>query len=441
MNMNVVFFQQTATIDQQNLARSTAIADGSFRQLIGQATSETPIVADVVSLEKTTEENVNQLLNWLEQLPEDDLAMLINWFETEFNLKINNLQQLVTGLSALDVSKIELDRELIQELVNVLTLNEESEQDSSSEMISTQTPIIPIETYLATIEKSESSRVSHRVVAESINQVLNQFEDFSQNDAKQLLDLLKQMQATKEPISVVLDQLATQEADQSKLTTFAKVYENFLKKTTLADKTSYHSNTTVTSKDVLKWVRATLEQVHSTTEEQANTFGQMFSQQRTDSSVEQLQIQLGQSVETAEQVNEQLLSQFEKAISQSRFIQNLSGNNQLLLKLAPKSLGTIMVELTEIDGEMLVKLTASSQMAKEALEANIRELRHMFAPHNIVIEKQEAEPIFVEQPSPYEDMPDEQESHEQNQQSSQTEQIDRDEETIRFEDLLYQERV
>ncbi|HHU19353.1 MAG TPA: hypothetical protein GXZ58_03780, partial [Bacilli bacterium] len=167
MNMNVVFFQQTATIDQQNLARSTAIADGSFRQLIGQATSETPIVADVVSLEKSTETNVNQLISWLEQLPEDDLEMLINWFESEFDVKINNFQQLVTGLSALDVSKIELDRELIKELVNVLTLNEESEQDSSSEMISTQTPIIPIETYLATIEKSESSRVSHRVVAES----------------------------------------------------------------------------------------------------------------------------------------------------------------------------------------------------------------------------------------------------------------------------------
>ena len=441
MNMNVVFFQQTATIDQQNLARSTAIADGSFRQLIGQATSETPIVADVVSLEKSTETNVNQLISWLEQLPEDDLEMLINWFESEFDVKINNFQQLVTGLSALDVSKIELDRELIKELVNVLTLDEEPEQDSSSEMISTQTPIIPIETYLATIEKSESSRVSHRVVAESINQVLNQFEDFSQNDAKQLLDLLKQLQATKEPISVVLDQLATQGTDQSKLTTFAKVYENFLKKTTLADKTSYHSNTTVTSKDVLKWVRAAIEQVHSTTEEQANTFGQMFSQHRTDSAIEQLQIQLGQSVETGEQLNEQLLSQFEKAISQSRFIQNLSGNNQLQLKLAPKSLGTIMVELTEIDGEMLVKLTASSQMAKEALEANVRELRHMFAPHNVVIEKQAAEPIFVEQPSPYEDMPDQHEPNEQNQQSRQTEQIDHDEETIRFEDLLNQERV
>ncbi|HHU20790.1 MAG TPA: flagellar hook-length control protein FliK, partial [Bacilli bacterium] len=251
----------------------------------------------------------------------------------------------------------------------------------------------------------------------------------------------KQLQATKEPISVVLDQLATQGTDQSKLTTFAKVYENFLKKTTLADKTSYHSNTTVTSKDVLKWVRAAIEQVHSTTEEQANTFGQMFSQHRTDSAIEQLQIQLGQSVETGEQLNEQLLSQFEKAISQSRFIQNLSGNNQLQLKLAPKSLGTIMVELTEIDGEMLVKLTASSQMAKEALEANVRELRHMFAPHNVVIEKQAAEPIFVEQPSPYEDMPDQHEPNEQNQQSRQTEQIDHDEETIRFEDLLNQERV
>lgn len=232
-----------------------------------------------------------------------------------------------------------------------------------------------------------------------------------------------------------------QDADQSKLSAFTKVYDNFLKKTTLADQTTYRSNTTVTSKDVLKWVKAALEQTNLVKEETTHTFGQMFNQQRTDSSIEQLQIQLGQHAETAEQVNEQLLTQFEKAISQSRFIQNLSGNNQLLLKLAPESLGTIMVELTEIDGEMLVKLTASSQIAKEALEANVRELRNMFAPHNIIIEKQEAEPIFVDQPSPYEDLPDEQEPHEQNQPSSQNEPTDRDDDSIQFEDLLYQERV
>lgn len=440
MNMNVVFFQQTPQLGQQGPMQSTQAISVPFRQLVNQTTNETPMVENTIDVKESTETSVRRLMNWLEQLSEEDLDALINWFETEFNVEVNHLQQLVNGLTALDVSHIDQENELIEELVRVLALeDDQKDEESQANIVVNQNAIVAIHEYI-TIDQS-GKQLNNRAISESIDQVIAHFEDFSQSDAKQLLDLLKQMQATNEPLATIFENTTLQENDQSKLNVFEKVYENFIKKTTLADQTTYRSNTMVTSKDVLKWVRAALEQTSLTKGETANTFGQMFSQQRTDTTVEQLQIQLGQSVDTTEQVNEQLLSQFEKAISQSRFIQNLSGNNQLLLKLAPKSLGTIMVELTEIDGEMLVKLTASTQTAKEALEANVRELRHMFAPHNIVIEKQDAEPIFVEQPSPYEDMPDEQESHQQNQQSRQTEQIDYDDEAIRFEDLLYQERV
>lgn len=442
MNMNAVFFQQTPMIDQLNRMQSTKTADVPFRHLIAQASSEAPIIIDTVSTVTIdpSETKVSQLMSWLDQLSEDDLDTLIGWFETEFELNVNNIKQLVTGLVALDLTEIEQDDEMIQQLVAVLTTEEDQvDEESQSDLVVTQNSTLTIQTYL--VNGENDTRYTNRTMSESINELINQFDDFSQNDAKQLLDLLRQMQATNEPVSVILENATTQETDQAKLDVFSKVYENFFKKTTLSDQTTYRSDTTVTSKDVLKWVRAALEQTSTTKQEPTNTFGQMFSQQQTSSTIEQLQIQLGQHVETAERVNEQLLTQFEKAISQSRFIQNLSGNNQLLLKLAPESLGTIMVELTEIDGEMLVKLTASSQMAKEALEANVRELRNMFAPHNIVIQKQDPEPIIVEQPSPYEDLPEEQESHEQNQQAPHHDQTDRDDDSIRFEDLLYQERV
>jgi len=241
------------------------------------------------------------------------------------------------------VSHIDQENELIEELVRVLALeDDQKDEESQANIVVNQNAIVAIHEYI-TIDQS-GKQLNNRAISESIDQVIAHFEDFSQSDAKQLLDLLKQMQATNEPLATIFENTTLQENDQSKLNVFEKVYENFIKKTTLADQTTYRSNTMVTSKDVLKWVRAALEQTNLTKGETANTFGQMFRQQRTDTTVEQLQIQLGQSVETTEQVNEQLLSQFEKAISQSRFIQNLSGNNQLLLKLAPKSLGTIMVE-------------------------------------------------------------------------------------------------
>ena len=446
MNMNAVFLKQTPMIEQFNQTQATKAVSVPFRQIVAQASTETSGNIDLLSSQDTVDSvkfvdlKLNRLTDWINELSEEDFDAIVGWFEAEFDLKINNPQQLVTGILALETSDIELGSELIQKLVTVLELEvDHKEEDPQAELVISQNTIISIHQYLTNGESSV--KFNNRAVSDSINQVIESFDQFTQQDARQLLDLLRQMQAINEPLSVVLEDSSLQDADQSKLSAFTKVYDNFLKKTTLADQTTYRSNTTVTSKDVLKWVKAALEQTNLVKEETTHTFGQMFNQQRTDSSIEQLQIQLGQHAETAEQVNEQLLTQFEKAISQSRFIQNLSGNNQLLLKLAPESLGTIMVELTEIDGEMLVKLTASSQIAKEALEANVRELRNMFAPHNIIIEKQEAEPIFVDQPSPYEDLPDEQEPHEQNQPSSQNEPTDRDDDSIHFEDLLYQERV
>lgn len=440
MNMSAVFLQQTPVIDQMNRMQSTKTVDVPFRQLIAQSANEASIIVDTVSAIDPSETKLSQLISWLDQLSEDDLDVLIGWFETEFELNVNNLTQLVSGLVALDLTEIEQGDEMIQQLVAVLTTEEDQvEEATQSDLVISQNINLNTQTYL--VNSKNSTIYTNRDMSESVIKLINQFDQFSQNDAKQLLDLLKEMQTTNEPLAVILENATIQETDQAKLDVFSKVYENFIKKTTVANQTTYRSDTTVTSKDVLKWVRAALDQTNVVKDNAANTFGQMFSQQQTSSTIEQLQIQLGQHVETTEQVNEQLLTQFEKAVSQSRFIQNLSGNNQLLLKLAPESLGTIMVELTEIDGEMLVKLTASSQMAKEALEANVRELRNMFAPHNIVIEKQDAEPIIVEQPSPHENLPEEQESHEQNQQAPHHDQTDRDDDSIRFEDLLYQERV
>ncbi len=440
MNMSAVFLQQTPVIDQMNRMQSTKTVDVPFRQLIAQSANEASIIVDTVSAIDPSETKLSQLISWLDQLSEDDLDVLIGWFETEFELNVNNLTQLVSGLVALDLTEIEQGDEMIQQLVAVLTTEEDQvEEATQSDLVISQNINLNTQTYL--VNSKNSTIYTNHDMSESVIKLINQFDQFSQNDAKQLLDLLKEMQATNEPLAVILENATIQETDQAKLDVFSKVYENFIKKTTVANQTTYRSDTTVTSKDVLKWVRAALDQTNVVKDNAANTFGQMFSQQQTSSTIEQLQIQLGQHVETTEQVNEQLLTQFEKAISQSRFIQNLSGNNQLLLKLTPESLGTILVELTEMDGEMLVKLTASSQMAKEALEANVRELRNMFAPHNIVIEKQDAEPIIVEQPSPFKDLPNEQESHEQEQQETHNTEIDRDDDSIRFEDLLYQERV
>src|SRR5699024_3801864 len=136
---------------------------------------------------------------------------------------------------------IDQENELIEELVRVLALeDDQKDEESQANIAVNQNAIVAIDEYIA-IDQS-GKQLNNRAISESIDHVNAHFEDFSQSDAKQLLDLLKQMQATNEPLATIFENTTLQENDQSKLNVFEKVYENFIKKTTLADQTTYRSN-------------------------------------------------------------------------------------------------------------------------------------------------------------------------------------------------------
>lgn len=435
MNLSALLFQSTPIPSQSIRAEIQTDKQTSFGGLINSLMDLSINDIDMVQSDH------DKLLDWLENLSDEDLNLLFGWFEQKFELEIENNEQLIAELKALEELDLEQENEDIQILLNQFnSLDIQTEQISHFKAITNPTSSLDQNEYLSLID--QTTTLENEATLTTLDELINKFDSFSQEDAKQLLDLLRQMQASNQPLPDLVDKMIDQEGSKPNLEVLAKVYDNFEKRFALAQKTSYQADTTVTSKEVLKWVKAAIEQTSQQGEQSNSTFGQLFSQHRTDSSIEQLHIQLGDQVETTEQLSDQLISEFEKAISQSAFLQGKNGSQQLLLKLAPESLGTIRVELTEIDGEMLVKLTASSQMAKEALEANIKELRHMFSPQNIVIEKQESQPIFVDQQSPFDQQAeDEQELNEQEQQSMPNEQDSQEEDTVRFEDVLFQERV
>src|SRR5699024_4075522 len=79
----------------------------------------------------------------------------------------------------------------------------------------------------------------------------------------------------------------------------------------------------------------------------------------------------------------------------------------------------------EMNGEMTVKITVSSQATKKMLEANIHQLKNMFSPHQVVIEKQEIDfdeivkedALAKEQNNDEEQQPSEDEEKQQDHQS------------------------
>ncbi|WP_102028219.1 flagellar hook-length control protein FliK [Salirhabdus sp. Marseille-P4669] len=135
----------------------------------------------------------------------------------------------------------------------------------------------------------------------------------------------------------------------------------------------------------------------------------------------------------------QLLDQFEQAIKSSRFLQK-DGALQLTLKLRPAHLGDMVVKLTQVNGEMAVKISVASTAAKELLESNMNQLRHMFSPNQVVIEKQ-SDPILNDLPSHF---TNEENKEEQNQNqhlfqdNNEMDEEELDKEGTNFRDILFQ---
>lgn len=84
--------------------------------------------------------------------------------------------------------------------------------------------------------------------------------------------------------------------------------------------------------------------------------------------------------------SEQLISQFEKILSNSQMIK--TGNTQrLFIKLNPEHLGKLQIELIQKDSAMIAKITAASSQAKELLESQLQQLKSAFGAQNIQLDK------------------------------------------------------
>lgn len=172
----------------------------------------------------------------------------------------------------------------------------------------------------------------------------------------------------------------------------------------------YEANAKVTSTDISKWLQhalAVYEKSGNVEEGKQpdllarSTLGNQLKPDNAGSGqmtlptgpmtrMEQFVIHLNQT-QGSKPMGEQLIKQFQQVIKTSRFLTLNNGNSQLSIALKPDNLGNMMVKLTQINGEMAVKILVSSQAAKEMLESNIQQLKHMFSPQQVVIERQDLE--------------------------------------------------
>ncbi|QHE52194.1 flagellar hook-length control protein FliK [Pontibacillus sp. HMF3514] len=264
--------------------------------------------------------------------------------------------------------------------------------------------------------------------------------------AKQWLQLEKQSNVSAKDRPQLLQALKEQGVSQKGSHVWDKVLTNLQKRQTFSSMNQYGTDAKVTYKEFSKWMQNAWKNMNATSQSKQDVSSQQSVTASLDtmpmSKQEQYVIKMNTNQQEAN-THKQLIDQFQKVMNRSRFLSNQNGQ-QLSIKLKPGNLGEMMVRMTQQNGEMMVKIMVTSQTTKEMLEGNLQQLRHMFSPNQVVVEKQDLNVnsqqnmhFQKEQDEYSEEQHDPQSTNEENEH----EQHDEESESLDFHELLMNEKV
>lgn len=209
--------------------------------------------------------------------------------------------------------------------------------------------------------------------------------------APKLLTLLEQWTVLEKKYSnennIMDSQTIRNESSTKEHSAWRALLDVYQKRQQFVTQQHYNSDAKVTSTDVAKWIHKALNENTVVDKPSGNhiSFANLSM-----SKVEQYVIHVNQThPQGSYSADEQLMEQLKKVMKASRFSTMPNGTSQLSINLRPNNLGEIMVRLTQVNGEMTVKIIVTSHATKEMLQSNIHQLKNMFSPQQVFIERQE----------------------------------------------------
>lgn len=207
---------------------------------------------------------------------------------------------------------------------------------------------------------------------------------------------------------------------EEEMTLLKELFAKFEKRGSFIKQQIYQVDATITNEDIQKWLEQALERhmvfgetkLDAATENKHHQSGQM-------SKVEQF-ILRATNADRIEAISRNLVQDINRIVTKNNFLKQ-PGLDQLTFTLRPASLGEVTIKLVQVNGEMTVKFFVATQAARELLEANMNQLKPMFSPHQIAIERDAA-------------VSDEEFFHEEQGQSGEEEQNEKENRQSRNED-------
>ncbi|SES75164.1 hook-length control protein FliK [Oceanobacillus limi] len=389
--------EQLSTVVETKQQQSTK-KDDLFQSLLLKESN-----SSVNNLELSTEdgetipEDIKALLDGAGDL-EEALQPLVAWLMSNENVDLSNLSTEQVSL----LKDVELSNDQLMNLLHNLNASISSDQTEKGKQTQfTIEQLISLQETLVANSNGKDLLSDDQI--KNLNKFLDLFSKFeailqdvnSQRDLKkaapQILDLLQKWTALEKSLGNNSNVLNLTNQEGSKLEGIWKdLLQSFQKRNQFAANAQYNTNAKVTTTDIAKWVDHALQKnglAEKLTGQNVNAWnGSSMPMTR----LEQYVIHVNQAQGTQQTTpDQQLMDQIQKVMKSSKFLSMPNGANQLSISLRPDNLGDMMIKLTQINGEMTVKIMVTSQAAKEMLESNMNQLKNMFSPHQVTIEKQD----------------------------------------------------
>lgn len=334
--------------------------------------------------------------------PKNYLSILME--QARSTLKVMQQHELIDEQLAIEELSIEELTALLEELLELVPINEllvEEKDVAFMESLLKQLEDLNVQSsnvlnefvHFFHVDSVQTKDVTNENVERAMQLLdaikralqMSQNEESARQASENVFRLLKQWSQLTTKLDVTqLNALMNEQLTEEEETIWRQLVQTFTSRLALNKQNMYTTDSNITRSDVTQWLQQAYDRYTIT----QMTDGPLTpNSQGSMSQIEQYVIHV-QNSDRVERISNELMQKFEQVIRTSRFVQGPQ-SQQLSIMLRPEHLGNMTVRFAQIDGEMTVKIIVSTQLAKEMLESNIHQLKHLFAPHQISIERDE----------------------------------------------------
>lgn len=335
LQMAAVAQQKSAAIDMKGNSSSKDVFASVMAQTLGSSESQ---MTKLEEAPKSSEDVLAILSEVLNMSTEELEQLLPELFDEEFATQLTDMIATIPYQASLDD---------VYELL--------ASSDTYNELITTITNALD-----GLVEQAE-----------------DQVEPFW-NHVTQLTEAIELLQQQGEQLPFTEEQVAQ----------FAVIAQYMQHVAPQADMHVIHDNKLQNFQQMMQqFVQTEAEQLRLQVEAKPKTGNQQLLSSMNQPSATSVFFQTLTQVESPEQSRaEELMKQLQAILKRANFGQ-IGGANRLSIRLYPEHLGTLRIELQEVNGVLTARILASSAQARDMLDSRLHQLRAALVSQNLQVER------------------------------------------------------